>query len=63
MGNIHSIKIFDLSGYLVKEFRESSEHIIWDGNDNYGIKVPPGVYIIKFIGLENVSTLKSLIVW
>jgi flagellar hook assembly protein FlgD len=35
---------------------------MWDGNDKYGIKVPPGGYIIKFIGLENASTLKSLIV-
>ncbi len=42
-----AIKIYDVSGGLIKQFNNPSEKIIWDGRDEYGRKVTPGVYFLK----------------
>ncbi|MDD2889208.1 MAG: kelch repeat-containing protein [bacterium] len=47
-----SISIYDLSGSLIKNIRisdlQSTSHkVMWDGRDNNGEKVKPGVYFYK----------------
>ena len=46
------LKIYDATGRLVKEFSHTSnqqfKQVIWAGDDNYGNKVPSGVYFLMF---------------
>ncbi|MCK4255507.1 hypothetical protein KAX35_01360, partial [candidate division WOR-3 bacterium] len=49
----HSIKIYDLTGRLIRTFNlcnpcKSVESVIWDGRDDLGRKVTTGVYFVKF---------------
>ncbi len=50
-----SIKIFDIAGRLVREFKEPPSvircllSVSWDGNDERGIRVPQGVYFVNLI--------------
>ncbi len=42
------LKIFDVCGKMVKRLSvEGSDHIVWDGTDWSGEKLPCGVYLIK----------------
>jgi len=47
-----SIKIYDVSGRLVRHFNCStirlSDHVVWDGFDDSGRKLAAGVYFVKF---------------
>ncbi|MEO0190556.1 MAG: T9SS type A sorting domain-containing protein, partial [candidate division WOR-3 bacterium] len=49
-----SLKIYDVSGRLVKSFNPEScilnhaSDIIWSSDDNLGRKLPSGVYFIDF---------------
>ncbi|UCF70217.1 MAG: T9SS type A sorting domain-containing protein [candidate division WOR-3 bacterium] len=56
--NSADLKIYDVTGRLVKRFDLSSiapsvNHITWDGIDDHGRKVPQGVY---FIRVDNPAT-------
>ncbi|MEO0227929.1 MAG: T9SS type A sorting domain-containing protein [candidate division WOR-3 bacterium] len=42
-----AIKIYDVSGRLIEQFNNPSEKIIWNGRDEYGRKVAPGVYFLR----------------
>jgi hypothetical protein len=46
-----SLKIYDVSGRWVRQWDNmtirQSDHIIWDGTDNLGIKVPTGIYFVE----------------
>ncbi len=60
-----SVKIFDISGKLLKEFRE--EHakageyrVIWDGRNNFGEKVSSGAYFYQ-ISTGGYSEAKKMI--
>ncbi|MEO0124615.1 MAG: T9SS type A sorting domain-containing protein, partial [candidate division WOR-3 bacterium] len=50
---LSSLAIYDVSGRLVKSFNlvSSLQHqvssIIWDGCDNYGCRMPAGIYFVK----------------
>ncbi|MEO0143091.1 MAG: T9SS type A sorting domain-containing protein [candidate division WOR-3 bacterium] len=63
---ITSIKIFDISGRLVKQFNHLTNYqssTLWDGDDDLGRKLPPGVYFIRldagdFIHIEKAVLLK-----
>jgi len=61
------LKIYDASGRLVKTFTKTQSQkprtysITWDGRDEKGIEVPPGVYFIQAktpIGVEVEKILK-----
>lgn len=51
--NKNTLKIFDVTGRLVKSFSLSTpfdlrpSHITWDGRDNPGNKLPSGVYFVE----------------
>ncbi len=49
-GNDTSLKIYDASGRLVRQFDNKtiglSDHIFWFGTDNAGHKLPAGIYFI-----------------
>lgn len=63
-----SIKVYDISGQLVKEFaKEYSQpgeyEVVWDGKNNFGNKVASGVYfyqlqIGKFLETKKMVLLK-----
>jgi len=46
-----SLRIFDVSGRLVKEWSPQtigrSDQVTWDGRDDFGRAVPPGVYFVR----------------
>ncbi len=48
---VANIKIFDISGRLVKQFNNLTiqpfNQVIWDGTDDSGRKLPSGVYFIR----------------
>jgi flagellar hook assembly protein FlgD len=42
------LKIYDVSGKLIKQFRDiSDQKITWSGIDDSGKKVPAGIYFIE----------------
>ncbi|MCX8015426.1 MAG: T9SS type A sorting domain-containing protein, partial [candidate division WOR-3 bacterium] len=44
------INIYDISGNLIKTLTSNSQTsncLIWDGTNNYGLKMPAGVYFIS----------------
>ncbi|MEO0123912.1 MAG: T9SS type A sorting domain-containing protein [candidate division WOR-3 bacterium] len=47
-----SLKIYDVSGRLVKEFSnliiKESDYVVWDGLDNNNDLLPPGIYFCRF---------------
>ncbi|MEO0225632.1 MAG: FG-GAP-like repeat-containing protein [candidate division WOR-3 bacterium] len=42
-----SLKIYDISGRVVKDFNNRQSGIIWDGADDRGRKLPAGTYFIE----------------
>ncbi len=63
--SVVSIKIFDISGRLVKSFLLATDYcllntLIWDGSDDSGRRLPAGVY---FVQLEscNSRTVKKVV--
>ena len=61
-----SLKIYDVSGRIVKVFNLTSGFLLpastvsWDGTDNDGKKVPSGVYFCK-LTTGDYSTMKKLL--
>ncbi len=58
----HSINIYDLTGRLVRTlpllpspFAHRSS-VVWDGRDDRGINVPPGVYFVKWRDSSRVNS-------
>jgi flagellar hook assembly protein FlgD len=49
----YNIKIYDVSGRLVKDFSRSttydvrSTHVVWDGEDEFVCRLPDGVYFVQ----------------
>ena len=46
-GELVDLKIYDLSGQLVRALRSEQPSIVWDGKDNRGKSVPSGVYFLE----------------
>jgi parallel beta-helix repeat protein len=42
------LKIYDISGRVIKQFHHFVSPIIWDGTDNNGKILPSGVYLLLF---------------
>ncbi|MEO0114117.1 MAG: T9SS type A sorting domain-containing protein [candidate division WOR-3 bacterium] len=65
---VSHIEIYDVSGKLVKSFfttRQSlstSNCIIWDGTDNYGRKLPSGVYLLYLKTSNNETKASEIII-
>ncbi len=50
--NLTDIRVYDINGKLVKSFFNCSS-VIWDGRNEIGQRVPPGVYLLEYkIGTE-----------
>jgi hypothetical protein len=47
IGKQSTILIYDISGRIVKRFLPSSRKIVWDGTNNTGRKVSPGLYFVR----------------
>lgn len=65
-GYERSLKIYDLSGRLVRTFlipkqRQSTTKILWDGRDEKGKRVRNGVYFIRLRVGEKVRTKKLVL--
>lgn len=61
-----SLKIFDLSGRLVKTFdltnnERSINQVVWNGRDEQGQKVAPGIYFYKLETQGYKSTKKMIL--
>ncbi|OGC42281.1 hypothetical protein A2Y85_02995 [candidate division WOR-3 bacterium RBG_13_43_14] len=61
-----TIRIYDASGRLVKQFTQlpndqlRNYQINWDGKDDSGRDIPPGVYFVKLQG-ENLADIDKMI--
>ena len=61
------LKIYDVSGKLVKEFNlkytvSDIQSVVWDSRDNSGNKLPRGVYFLKFEAGDYSATEKLLLI-
>lgn len=71
LGNLHftisftggaeaTLKIYDVTGILVRTFLELNP-VVWTGVDDYGNKVPAGIYVVR-LEMGESSTAEKLIV-
>ncbi|MCK4673282.1 T9SS type A sorting domain-containing protein, partial [candidate division WOR-3 bacterium] len=66
--SVVSMKIYDASGRLVKDFSLPSAYCLvptevsWNGVDNAGQKLPAGVYFLKFAAGDYKETRKVLLI-
>jgi flagellar hook assembly protein FlgD len=60
-----TLQIHDLAGRLVKSFPfnhltiEPFNRIEWDGRDNTGEQVKPGIYFLRAPGCESVKAIRT----
>ncbi len=58
------LKIYDVTGHLVKDFDYITgnvlEQVTWTGEDNSGVKLPSGIYFLKF-KFKNFTATRKLI--
>jgi flagellar hook assembly protein FlgD len=62
-----TLEILDVRGTKIKTlasqvFEPGSKTIIWNGTDENGNKVPPGVYQYRFTGEKTVVTKKMVLI-
>jgi hypothetical protein len=60
---IHTVRIIDLQGELVREIPVSAHHVIWDGKNRYGKDKTAGLYLIQFISDIKTETLKAVLAY
>jgi len=60
-----SLKIYDASGRLVRQWDyetiRQSDQILWDGTDDAGRKIPPGIYFVQLEADEFKKTEKAIL--
>ncbi|MBI5266071.1 MAG: lamin tail domain-containing protein [candidate division Zixibacteria bacterium] len=60
-----TVRIYDVQGRLVRTFEHSAVDLapqyVWQGRDDGGGKLPPGIYIL-FVEVEGVESIKKTIV-
>ncbi|MFB0509186.1 MAG: FlgD immunoglobulin-like domain containing protein, partial [bacterium] len=62
------LKIFDISGKLVKSFApdhqqlRTNNNLVWDGKDDTGQKLPAGIYLLHLKTTEGTSETKEIII-
>ena len=58
------MRIYDATGRMVRQWDYStiglSDHVIWDGTDNMGRKLPQGVYFVK-LESSRIKAIKKVI--
>jgi len=61
-----TMKIYDVTGMLVRRFDHTtirlSDKITWRGDDDFGQKLPSGVYFVKFQSGDYSATEKLLLI-
>lgn len=60
------IKIYNIKGQLVKEFKVQNSklivnEVIWDGRDDYGRQVGSGIYFYKIVSGDKTETKKMVL--
>ena len=64
--SIYTVKIFNISGQLTREFSISNNSgyrdIIWDGTDEFGNQVPAGVYFVRLKTAHHSAVQKVIFV-
>lgn len=57
------LKIYDLSGKMIKSYSniKGDTSILWDGTDEYGSKVPAGIYVLMIIKENEILIQKALL--
>jgi len=53
-----SLKVFDVNGCLVKQL-EPFDRIFWDGTDDFGDRVLPGIYFIEVQSADYLQIIKA----
>jgi hypothetical protein len=61
------LQIFDVSGRLVRTLRDAftsagTKSVVWDGTDDVGQSVVPGVYLCRLEGAASVELRRILLV-
>ena len=59
--NNSTVKITDISGGLVNEFKSEGGQIIWQGTNMKGEKISSGVYLIMVSGEDDFGNLETKI--
>jgi hypothetical protein len=59
-GESFDLKIYDLSGQLVRALKSESPFVIWDGKDSRGKSVPSGIYFLE-ARFPSISLTKKLV--
>ncbi|MGQ9535324.1 MAG: M14 family zinc carboxypeptidase [bacterium] len=54
------LKIYDISGRLVKKFSSVTPHLVWNGYNDSNMKVESGVYFYIFQNKNNLNTGKFI---
>lgn len=61
---IKSLAIYDIMGRKIRTFQlafiQSSNHVTWNGNDNSGLSLPPGIYFCK-LETENLTLYEKIL--
>jgi hypothetical protein len=63
-----SLKIYDISGKLVKSFPTNHQTLtpnhcfIWDGTDDFGRKLPAGIYLLRLRASDGATEIKEFII-
>ena len=61
------LKIYDVAGRLVKDYTallshfESDNQINWNGSDNAGYSLPPGVYFVHLVNNDHTTIIRKVI--
>jgi hypothetical protein len=55
-----SVEVLDVRGRMVRRFRTPSASLAWDGTDESGGKVSPGVYLVRLRGDAGSPATKRL---
>ena len=63
----HSIKIYDLSGRLIRtlpitDYCSPITEVTWDGRDERGRKIPCGIYLCRLVSDEKTLTKKLILI-
>lgn len=62
-----SLRIYDVSGRRVARLLDGkllagSQHILWDGRNNAGARVAPGVYLLRLDSAGRVQTARLVMI-
>ncbi len=59
------LKIYDVGGRLIRQWdypdADQSCHVVWEGRDDHGCEVSPGVYLVRFETQDHAVTEKVIL--